>query len=295
MQQIERYGVIALVFLLVTIVAVSFWGDNKSPGFWSRLTGSKTVAVDDKNMTPPPSNGELTQVAPLPVSGDGTAPEMLPPVGGETLAGSETTFNNSATAALVGTPVTTPMGSEVAAPEGTAPVAGSGVTRPDLTSRTAGTKYVVKSGDSPARIAKRQLGSESRVSEILALNPGLNPKNLKVGQELILPAGAAPISAQAPAQPVAEAAKPANQSAAKPIAASAPKASSKTGRSYKVQKGDTLSAIARRELGSASRAKDIQSMNPGLDPAKLKVGQTIQLPGGSPAVAASVEKKRRVQ
>ena len=39
MQQIERYGVIALVFLLVTIVAVSFWGDSKSPGFWSRLTG----------------------------------------------------------------------------------------------------------------------------------------------------------------------------------------------------------------------------------------------------------------
>ena len=39
MQQIERYGVIALVFFLITIVAVSFWGDSKSPGFWSRLTG----------------------------------------------------------------------------------------------------------------------------------------------------------------------------------------------------------------------------------------------------------------
>ncbi len=285
MQQIERYGVIALVFLLVTIVAVSFWGDNKSPGFWSRLTGSKTAVVEDKNMTPPPSNGELTQVAPLPVSGDGTAPETLPTVGGEALVGTETQVTTPTS-----TMVTTPTGGEAAAPVAVHPVA-----QPDLSSKTAGTKYIVKSGDSPARIAKRQLGSESRVNEILALNPGLNPKNLKVGQELILPAGAAPVVAQTPAQPVAAAAKPAGPSTAKPVAASAPKASSKGGRSYKVQKGDTLSAIARRELGSASRAKDIQSMNPGLDPAKLKVGQTIQLPGGSPAVAANVEPKRRVQ
>lgn len=286
MQQIERYGVIALVFLLVTIVAVSFWGDNKSPGFWSRLTGSKTAVVEDKNMTPPPSNGELTQVAPLPVSGDGTAPETLPTVGGEALVGAD---------APVSSPIGAPMADNTVGSEASAPVAVTPVAQPDLSSKTAGTKYIVKSGDSPARIAKRQLGSESRVNEILALNPGLNPKNLKVGQELILPAGAAPVVAQTPAQPVAAAAKPAGPSAAKPVAASAPKASSKAGRSYKVQKGDTLSAIARRELGSASRAKDIQSMNPGLDPAKLKVGQTIQLPGGSPAVAANVEPKRRVQ
>ncbi|MEY2808156.1 MAG: hypothetical protein RIR65_2573, partial [Planctomycetota bacterium] len=45
MQQIEKYGVIALVFLLVTIVAVSFWGDSKSPGFWSRLTGGQKEEV----------------------------------------------------------------------------------------------------------------------------------------------------------------------------------------------------------------------------------------------------------
>ena len=30
MQRIERYGVIALVFLLVTIVAVSMWGERKN-------------------------------------------------------------------------------------------------------------------------------------------------------------------------------------------------------------------------------------------------------------------------
>ncbi|MFM7282043.1 MAG: LysM peptidoglycan-binding domain-containing protein [Planctomycetia bacterium] len=282
MQQIERYGVIALVFLLVTIVAVSFWGDNKSPGFWSRLTGSKTAVVEDKNMTPPPSNGELTQVTPLPVGGDGMAPGTLPTVGGEARIGADAPFSS---------PINAPMADNTVGSEVSTPVAVTPIVQPDISSKTAGTKYIVKSGDSPARIAKRQLGSESRVNEILALNPGLNPKNLKVGQELILPV----VSAQTSAQPVAESAKPAGPSAGKPIAPSAPKTPSKGGRSYKVQKGDTLSAIARRELGSASRAKDIQSMNPGLDPAKLKVGQTITLPGGSPAVAANVEPKRRVQ
>src|SRR5690349_17007505 len=58
MQQIERYGVIALVFLLVTIVAISFWGDSKSPGFWARLTGKsqpkpEQVAKLDTPALPP--------------------------------------------------------------------------------------------------------------------------------------------------------------------------------------------------------------------------------------------------
>ncbi|MBK7643637.1 MAG: hypothetical protein IPJ19_11430 [Planctomycetes bacterium] len=54
MQQIERYGVIALVFFLIMIVAVSFWGDNKSPGFWSRLTGREKKAQRSRRSTRPP-------------------------------------------------------------------------------------------------------------------------------------------------------------------------------------------------------------------------------------------------
>jgi len=278
MQQIERYGVIALVFLLVTIVAVSFWGDNKSPGFWSRLTGSKSAVVaEDKNMTPPPSNGELTHTTTLPIGGDGAQPETLPAV-----AGTEGASTTAPVSEL-------PLAQQQPAPTGL--MVEPPAVQPDLAPKTNGTIYVVKSGDSPARIAKRQLGSESRVHEILALNPGLNPKNLKVGQELLLPTGAAP----AAPEPVAVAAKPASQPGAKPVVASVPKASSKGGRSYKVQKGDTLSAIARRELGSAGRSGEIQALNPGLDPAKLKVGQSITLPGGSAAVAANVEPKRRIQ
>lgn len=276
MQQIERYGVIALVFLLVTIVAVSFWGDNKAPGFWSRLTGSKPVVAENKDMVPPPSNGELTHESNLAIGGDGQAPSTLPQVGGELVQGQP-----EQAAPVNQQPAPSAETAQVMPPPATVPA-------PNLEPKTAASKYVVKSGDSLARIAKRQLGAESRWEEIVALNPGVNAKNLKVGQELTLPAGAAPMTAEAKPNP-----KPAPSTT--PVAKNEKPAPKSSAKSYTVRKGDTLSAIARRELGSAARAKDIQALNPGLDPAKLKVGQTIQMPGGNAAVAANLEPKRRVQ
>ena len=51
-------------------------------------------------------------------------------------------------------------------------------------------KYIVRSGDSLARIAKRELGRESRWREIPELNPSLDSRNpvIRPGQELVLPA-----------------------------------------------------------------------------------------------------------
>src|SRR5215813_12488510 len=83
MQQIERYGVIALVFLLVTIVAVSFWGDSKSPGFWSRLTGrakKEEVAKVDPSANAPAATAERALGAPtMPIATLGAAqPAAMP-------------------------------------------------------------------------------------------------------------------------------------------------------------------------------------------------------------------------
>lgn len=47
---------------------------------------------------------------------------------------------------------------------------------------------------------------------------------------------------------------------------------------YTVKKGDTLYSIARSHYGDGKQWKKIVDANPGLDPAKLKVGQSIQLP-----------------
>ena len=58
MQRIERYGVIALVFLLVTVAAVSFWGegrdDDEAPG------GEPVAHAGERQAVQPPSrHGQL--------------------------------------------------------------------------------------------------------------------------------------------------------------------------------------------------------------------------------------------
>lgn len=46
---------------------------------------------------------------------------------------------------------------------------------------------VIQKGDTLFAIAQRSLGNGNRWREIVAINPGLAPKRLKVGQTLMLP------------------------------------------------------------------------------------------------------------
>jgi nucleoid-associated protein YgaU len=269
MQQIERYGVIALVFLLVTIVAVSFWGDSKSPGFWSRLTGKTDVKKETAEVLPattplvvdhlsdPTVPLSSTSVPPAPTEGapivTGNTPNVVdvPAGGAGTLGGTPNPFAPTSVNPNAAPPVATPM---------VAPAAATGTTA-----------YTIQSGDSLALIAKRQLGSESRWTEIQAANPGLDPKRLKLGATIQLPAGAAP--AQQPKATVAKAAPKAKT-------APAPKTevASAHSRTYTIKKGDLLRSIARTQLGDENRWKEIQSLNPSVDPSKLVVGATLKLP-----------------
>lgn len=280
MQQIEKYGVIALVFLLVTIVAVSFWGDSKSPGFWSRLTGSKqeTAAVD----------------APA-------DPNAVAAAGAEqgALVGAGANVNSDAPVA--NNPLLTTNELAANAPAGMQ----AGYVAPTNVGQE--TTYTVKSGDSLAKIARTQLGSETRWSEIAQLNPGLNAKNLKVGQSILLPVGGAPATVAAAAPSTTPAAKPAAapaaapKQAAKPAAAVAAAPKAKGGRTYVVKSGDTLARIAARECGSSKAASQIASLNPGINPDRIKVGDKLVLPASSGAkssgtlVAAAPRSKSKVQ
>lgn len=49
-------------------------------------------------------------------------------------------------------------------------------------------------------------------------------------------------------------------------------------RTYVVRKGDTLSTISQRELGTMKRTSEIMKLNKISDPSSLKIGATLQLP-----------------
>ena len=49
-------------------------------------------------------------------------------------------------------------------------------------------------------------------------------------------------------------------------------------RFYRIKPNDTYWKIARRELGSGQRWREIQSLNAGVNPNALKIGQTVRIP-----------------
>jgi nucleoid-associated protein YgaU len=105
--------------------------------------------------------------------------------------------------------------------------------------------YKVKRGDTLSGIAQKQLGDADRWPEIFVLNRAQirHRDRIAVGQVLTLPA--------TPLQP-----RP---------------------RLYKVRRGDTLSKIAERELGSADRWREIFSLNRDVisDPDRISPGQVL--------------------
>lgn len=147
------------------------------------------------------------------------------------------------------------------------------------------TEYVVRSGDSIGGIAKQYGVSRSEIAD---LNKLTDPNKLRVGQKLMLP-GCVKIKS-APAKSAAPKAK-AFESAAAPAAApaevkaaSAATTAPTAGKEYIVQKGDSLSRIAKKcsvKIGVLRVANKLQSD-------KLKVGQKLIVPEAS-AVAAVAE------
>jgi len=126
-------------------------------------------------------------------------------------------------------------------------------------------KHTVQKGETLSDVAQAMLGVRGRWREVYAYNReriGESPNHVRVGLTLVFPKErlTVPASTSSSAQTV--------------VPASSPKTG---GRSYTVQKGDTLYGIARAQLGSGPRWKEIASLN-GLTGAELEVGKQLQLP-----------------
>jgi LysM repeat protein len=119
-------------------------------------------------------------------------------------------------------------------------------------------EYVIRPGDNPWVIAKKH---NITVEELLAVNTVKDPKNLRIGDVLILPAGA--VSKVAPAAPVA---------AAPLMDAPGP---GDDWVLYTIKKGDNPWNVAKRMKLDHQK---IISLNPGQNFGDLKIGQQIRIP-----------------
>jgi nucleoid-associated protein YgaU len=307
MQRIERYGVIALIFLLVTIVAVSFWGENGEGGLWSRFTGgakeepasevarhdprvnARSVARSIGGELPLTTPGMQDSAAPRPSSSTTLAErralrrralEEQGQVPGRVQDGLGE-LDRATPAPEAVEPVTaTPLYSEPVRVPPTPAAAQASVAQQASAQQASaarraapGGTYVVQSGDTLGEIAQKTLGSATRWKEIQAANPGLDPKRLVVGAKLALPGGA----------PLAATGQPTVAAAPKPSAPAAATAAKPAARTYVVRSGDTLSRIAAAELGDAERWREIAAANPRVDPNRLFVGAQLALPGARDA------------
>jgi len=117
--------------------------------------------------------------------------------------------------------------------------------------------YVIKKGDTLGAIAKAE---GVNLNDLMAANPGIDPKRLRIGQEIHIPAagGHAPEAAGAA---IAGAAPP---SGTVPVASG----------TYTVKKGDTLGKIARAQGTTVAALKKTNKLTNDT----IRVGQKLKIP-----------------
>ncbi|MEA3226531.1 MAG: LysM peptidoglycan-binding domain-containing protein [Planctomycetota bacterium] len=150
--------------------------------------------------------------------------------------------------------------------------------------------YVVSDGDTLASIAKKFYGSEegNKHANIVRIFEA-NRKSLKsidqvvAGHKILVPPLRAPKSAQKKTESTLASSffEEAKSIGRRLLSGDKPKPKAKPGTQYVVQDGDYLWRVAARQLGDATRYKEIVKLNPGVlknENATLKIGMQLNLP-----------------
>ena len=152
----------------------------------------------------------------------------------------------------------------------TSPKIDSGETRKSGPADAAVERHKVQDGDSLSSLAQTYYGDAKYAKLLADANPKLtDPNRLKVGSLVSIP----PLPADADSR-VAGAAAPASGKTGEKTAANGK-------RTYTVKAGDSFYSIAKSQLGSASRWKELLALNNAKvngDPTSLQPGQSLVLP-----------------
>ena len=145
------------------------------------------------------------------------------------------------------------------------------------------TRHKISAGDTLSDISFRYYATSNQVKHILGANPGIkNPKALKIGDILIIPAPAPITQANAADKRRGDPSQPRAGERRTSDSGRSPGSAASTDRRYRVRSGDTLYRIARKKLGDPSRWKEIYDRNRtviGKDPLRLQPGMMLTLPG----------------
>lgn len=142
------------------------------------------------------------------------------------------------------------------------------------------TTYVVKKGDNLGLIAQNHYGTQGpkreNVTKIVKANHLKSESQIRVGQKLVIPN---PTTLANSTPSMFEQVRTIGKSLTIPIAAKETVAAEKGVRDYVVKSGDYPWKIAKKELGSGNRYKEIFKYNPNInEKTTLSVGMHLKLP-----------------
>ena len=232
----------------------------------------------DKLLNGPPVL--MTQTPVKTSSAETKAPvaEQSAPTGGDATAGSSTpqAGEQLPPTMLAEGPATRPSsGSEISTARGAGSAIAGGATASG--ERT----HKVQLGETLSSISAAAYGTPNQYPAILRANPGLDPNRLKPGMVVNLPD-------LKDIKPAAASARVASEGDAQHAGARVG-AAPLTAKQYRVEPQDNLYRIAVKLYGKGTLANKIYELNKqtiGDDPAKLKVGQVLELPE-APTVTTS--------
>ena len=257
MQSIERYGVVALLFLIVTVAAVLMWGSGEEPKPERRSVAQTSLTTGEEDAPRTSARaGALTDAARAEREARLQRRDELPGDRYADSSGSGRRDRLDETTRSHGGIVPGGMGDA-------RPVGDVGPERPAGETLAAGTQ-VEDDFDAEAERRRRLEREKERRLERERLEREAEEEEARLAEARL-----------AEERERARAARSADKPrSGVPV--------------YVVAKNEVLGKIAQRELGTVKRMKEIIDLNPGLNPDRIKEGMKLRMPNdwsGKGAVA----------